>query len=122
VQVPSAVGSGLVWLTGSSLSMMIGLVGLSMAIIQMLPLVTLAVPAPLAAIGVVTALAIALPIDVRTVGDVARIAGGFPEFSIPSVPLSLHTLGTTLSSQYLLTTSVSRCNICGWIVGERLTD
>jgi len=91
-KVPSAVGSGLVWMTGSSLSMMIGLVGLTMAIIQMLPLVTLSVPAPLAAIGVVTALAIALPIDVRTVGDVARIAGGFPEFSIPSVPLSLQTL------------------------------
>jgi hypothetical protein len=27
------------------------------------------------------------------VGDVARIAGGLPEFSIPVVPLTLQTLG-----------------------------
>jgi SulP family sulfate permease len=104
-------------MTGSSLSMMIGLVGLTMAIIQMLPLVTLSVPAPLAAIGVVTALAIALPIDVRTVGDVARIAGGFPEFSIPSVPLSLQTLGTTpASSSHLLVSHDVRCR------GEKYVD
>jgi hypothetical protein len=72
-QVPSLVGSGMVWMTGSSLSMMIGLVGLTMAIIQMLPLVTLAVPAPLAAIGVVTLLATVLPVSTTGLSTPTRV-------------------------------------------------
>ncbi|MDF7813868.1 SulP family inorganic anion transporter [Hymenobacter sp. YC55] len=81
------------WLTGTALYTMLGLVGLTMAIIVGLPRLTKAVPASLAAIVVVSALVIGLGIDTKTVGDIAAIKGGFPPFHIPAVPLTLVTLG-----------------------------
>lgn len=80
------------WLSGSSLWWMLGLVGLTMAISYFLPKLTKAVPSSLAAIVVVTLIVIGLNLDSRSVGDVASIAGGLPEFSIPMVPFNLETL------------------------------
>ncbi len=79
------------WMQGSELGMMLGLVALTMAIIHFLPKLTTAIPSSLAAILVVSLLVIGLDLDTRTVGDVAGIAGGLPEFSIPMVPLSMET-------------------------------
>ena len=83
---------GWTWLTGEALYLMLGLVALAMAIIHYLPKFTSAIPAPLAAILVVTGLALGLGLDVRSVGDMASIAGGLPEFAIPAVPLNWETL------------------------------
>jgi sulfate permease, SulP family len=80
------------WLTGTPMMIMLGLVLLSMLIIWGLPKLTKAFPSSLAAILVISALVIGLNIDTRTVGDMASIAGGFPPFHIPSIPLSLETL------------------------------
>jgi sulfate permease, SulP family len=80
------------WLNGNPLWIMLALVGLTMFISHFLPKLTKAVPSSLAAIVTVTLLAIGLDLDIRSVGDIASIAGGFPEFSIPSVPFSLETL------------------------------
>ena len=80
------------WLSGTPLLTMLGLVGLTIAIIVGLPRLTKAVPASLAAILVVSALVIGLGIDTKTVGDIASIKGGFPPFHIPAVPLSWATL------------------------------
>lgn len=80
------------WIQGSQLYMMLGLVALTMAIIHFLPMLTTAVPSSLVAIVVVSLIAIGMGLDTRTVGDVASIAGGFPEFHIPMVPLNLETL------------------------------
>mmetsp|Transcript_16030 Transcript_16030/g.30792 ORF Transcript_16030/g.30792 Transcript_16030/m.30792 type:complete len:633 (-) Transcript_16030:346-2244(-) len=93
-KVPAAVGSGMVWMSGTPLYVMIGFVGITMAVVQFLPKLTRAIPAPLAAIGLTTVLARFLPpeIPIRTVGDVASISGSIPSFSIPSVPLSWSTL------------------------------
>ena len=90
-QVPSMDG-GYEWMHGGALYMMLGLVGLAVAIIMLLPKLTEAVPAPLVAILVVSAITLGFDLDVRTVGDMASIAGGLPQFSIPAVPLSLETL------------------------------
>lgn len=79
------------WMQGSELGMMLGLVALTMAIIHFLPKLTTAIPSSLAAILVVSLLVIGLDLDTRTVGDVAGIAGGLPEFSIPMVPLNMET-------------------------------
>lgn len=79
------------WMQGSELGMMLGLVALTMAIIHFLPKLTTAIPSSLAAILVVSLLVIGLNLDTRTVGDVAGIAGGLPEFSIPMVPLNMET-------------------------------
>ena len=88
------------WLTGNPLWIMLGLVGLTMFISQFLPKLTKAVPSSLAAIIVVSLLAIGLDLDIRSVGDIASIAGGFPEFSIPTVPLNWETL--TIIAPYAL--------------------
>lgn len=80
------------WLEGSALYGMLGLVALTMAIIHFLPKLTKAIPSSLAAILVVSLLVLFGDIDTRLVGDVASIAGGFPSFSIPSVPLNWETL------------------------------
>jgi len=83
---------GYEWMSGMTLYIMLALVALAMAIIQYLPKLTEAIPAPLAAILVVSGLAIGLDLDVRTVGDMASIAGGLPQFHIPMVPMTWETL------------------------------
>ena len=109
-QVPGADGE-LTWMTGSSLWIMLGLIALTMAIIHLLPKLTVAVPASLVAIVTVTLLAIGLDLDARTVQDVLRdmtgdpaatIAGGLPSFGIPSVPFTLETLQIILPYSIIL--------------------
>ncbi len=80
------------WMSGMGLALLGGLVILTMAIIHYLPRFTKAIPASLAAIIVVTLIVTLLNLDTRTVGDLASIAGGLPEFSIPGVPFTLETL------------------------------
>ncbi|CAG0899683.1 unnamed protein product [Cyprideis torosa] len=74
------------WISGPALWIMGGLILLTMAIIQFLPKLTRAVPSTLVAILVGSILAIVFNLDTRTVGDMASIAGGLPQFSIPEIP------------------------------------
>ena len=83
---------GLAWMRGTALWTMLGLVALTMAIIYVLPRVTRAVPAALGGIAAVSALVIAFGIDTRTVGDMASIEGGLPQFHLPDVPFDWQTL------------------------------
>lgn len=80
------------WLSGSQMYIMLGLVGLTMLIIWVMPKITKFIPASLTAILVVSAIAIGFGIDTKTVGDIASIKGGFPPFHIPAVPVSWETL------------------------------
>jgi len=80
------------WLQGNTLYIMLGLIALTMVIIQFLPKLTKAIPASLAAILTVSLVVIFGGLDTKTVGDVASIAGGLPSFAIPSVPFNLETL------------------------------
>ncbi len=100
-----------VWLSGEPLWLMLGLVALTMAIIQFLPRLTSAVPSSLAAIVTITLLVIGLDLETRSVVDVLRemsgdpsasIAGGLPEFRIPSVPLTWGTLEIILPYSLIL--------------------
>jgi SulP family sulfate permease len=79
-------------MTGEALWMMLGLVALTMSIIYFLPKLTKAVPSSLAAIIIVSLLAIGMSLDIRSVGDIASIAGGLPSFHIPMVPINWETL------------------------------
>lgn len=90
------------WLEGNALYVMLGLVALTMAIIHFLPKLTNAIPSALVAIVVVSFGAVWLNLDTRTVGDVANIAGGLPEFSIPAVPFTLETLWIILPYSLIL--------------------
>ncbi len=80
------------WMQGPTLFLMLGLVALTMAIIYLLPKLTMAFPSALAAILVVTALVHGFGLDTRTVGDLASVAGGLPTFHLPLVPLNLDSL------------------------------
>lgn len=63
-----------------------------LAIIYLLPLVTKAVPSPLVAIVVLTAVAVGLGLDIRTVGDMGQLPDSLPVFLLPQVPLTWETL------------------------------
>ncbi|HEY9767407.1 MAG TPA: SulP family inorganic anion transporter [Coleofasciculaceae cyanobacterium] len=65
---------------------------LSLAIIYILPRFTKAVPSPLVALAVMTIAAIALKLDVPTVGDMGELPATLPLFALPQVPLNLETL------------------------------
>ena len=80
------------WLEDAQLYMLLGLVGVTMLIIHVLPRYTNALPSSLVAIVVVSLLVFGLELDTRVVGDIASIKGGLPTFHIPAVPLNFETL------------------------------
>lgn len=91
----------MVWMQGTQLYTMLGLVALTMAIIHFLPKLTTTVPASLVAILTLTVVVQLPGIEAITVIDFVRamsnnadatIAGGLPDFAIPSVPFTMETL------------------------------
>ena len=80
------------WLAGEALILTGGLVVATMILIWVTPRLTRLVPAPLLAIGVVTAVVLGFDLDVQRVGDLASLSGGLPSFAIPMVPMTLETL------------------------------
>lgn len=77
---------------------------LSLAIIYILPRFTKAVPSPLVALAVMTIAAIALKLDVPTVGDMGELPTTLPLFALPQVPFNLETLRIILP--YSLTLAI----------------
>jgi SulP family sulfate permease len=63
-----------------------------LAIIYGFPYLTRAVPSPLVTIVVLTGVAIALDLDIRTVGDMGQLPDSLPVFLLPEVPLNWQTL------------------------------
>lgn len=105
------INGGQQWLQGMDMTIMLGLVGLTMLIMYLLPKLTKVVPAALTAIIVVAAVTIFSGLDVSTVGSFIRdgggegLQGGLPSFQdqifglIPS--MSGHW-GTVISSAFVL--------------------
>ena len=83
---------GSTWLAGAPLGIMAGLVLITMAIIQFLPMLTKQVPSSLVAILFVSIVVVVFDLNTLKVGDMSSIAGGLPAFAIPRVPLTLDTL------------------------------
>jgi sulfate permease, SulP family len=63
-----------------------------LGIIYLFPYITKAVPSPLVTIVVLTAIAMVLQLDIRTVGDMGELPDTLPVFLWPEVPLNLETL------------------------------
>ncbi len=83
------------WLQGSDMNLMLGPTVLTMVIIWVFPKVPKLgtwLPASLVSIVGVSLLVIGLDLDTKTVGDLASISGGLPEFHIPMVPFTFETL------------------------------
>ena len=105
---------GMEWMRGEMMYIMLGLVALTMAIIYILPKLTTAVPASLAAIITVTLLVHGLDLEARTVIDFVRdmlpadqkagatLAGELPTFAIPMVPFTWETLMIILPTAIIL--------------------
>jgi sulfate permease, SulP family len=75
-----------------------------LAILYGFPRLTKAVPSPLVTILVLTAVSLALGLDIRTVGDMGQLPDSLPMFLLPDVPLTWHTL--TIIGPYALTLAV----------------
>ncbi len=63
-----------------------------LAIIYLLPRLTKAIPSPLVAIVVLSAVSIAMRFDVNTVGDMGTLPASLPFFAWPDVPMTWETL------------------------------
>lgn len=90
------------WLEFDQLTMLLSLVGITMAIIHFLPKFTTVVPSSLVAIVGVSLAVFGLNLDTRVVGDVASIAGGLPSFHLPAVPFTWETFGIILPYSLIL--------------------
>lgn len=82
-QWPQLVGGGL-----ATYAMVLA----GLAIIYGLPRLSRAIPSPMVAILVLTALTWTFGWEVRTVGDLGALPTGLPAFALPNVPLTLETL------------------------------
>ncbi len=116
--------SGGQWLPLDQMGMMLGLVALTMAIIWIMPRITKVIPAPLAGIGVVAAIVIAMGLDVPRVGDMASIEGGLPLLHIPAVPLNWDTFMIILPYAVILAAiglieSLLTLNLVGEMTNQR---
>ncbi|KIT14528.1 SulP family inorganic anion transporter [Jannaschia aquimarina] len=112
------------WLPLTDIALMLALVALTMAVIWGLPKVTNVVPAPLAGIAVTALVVIGVGLNTPTVGDMASIEGGLPQFHIPAVPFTLETLQIVLPYALILAAiglieSLLTLNLVGEITGQR---
>lgn len=67
-----------------------------LAIIYGFPRVSKAIPSPLVCIVLLTAVAMAFNLNVRTVGDMGELPSSLPMFLIPDIPFNFETLGILL--------------------------
>ncbi|MED3580855.1 SulP family inorganic anion transporter, partial [Bacillus thuringiensis] len=67
-------------------------VAITLAIVYIVPRFIKSIPAPLIAIVLLTAIAIYMHLDLRTVGDLGAITRTLPSFFIPDVPFTFETL------------------------------
>ena len=102
------VGDEMVWMSGSSLWMMLGLIALTMGIMFGLPKITKKVPAALAAIVVVAAIVIFGKVDVSTVGSFIQDGGGEGlQGGLPTFQDQIFTLFYTIGDNWSLVLSTA---------------
>jgi SulP family sulfate permease len=112
------------WIGGFELLATGGLVVATMALIWATPKLTKLIPAPLAAIGLVTAVVLGFDIQVPRVGDLASLSGGLPSFAIPMVPFTLETVAIIFPYAVILAAiglieSLLTLNLVGEITEQR---
>ncbi len=96
------------WKEGSDLFIMLGLVGLTMAIMYFLPKLTKKIPSALVGILVVACITIFGGLDVSTVGSFIREGGGNGlEGSLPSFQIQIFSLIDTLNGNWGLIISTA---------------
>ncbi|MEO9871033.1 SulP family inorganic anion transporter [Ekhidna sp.] len=102
------IGGEYQWMQGKDLFIMLGLAGLTMAIMFWLPKVTKKLPAALVGIIVVASITIFGGLDVSTVGSFIREGGGNGlEGSLPSFQIQIFSLIDTLQGHWGLIISTA---------------
>ena len=82
-QVPQILGDGMITYI---------FVAVTLLIVYLVPRFLKAIPAPLIAIVVLTAIAIFNNFELKTVGDLGTISKSLPSFFLPQIPLTFETL------------------------------
>lgn len=123
-QFKTIVNGQSVWLSGTPLYIMGGLVALTIAIVYVFPKITKAVPASLVAIIAIFAISLIFGIETKTVADIASVQGGFPPFHLPQIPLSWDALKIILPYSVImaavgLTEGLLTLNLVDEITGTR---
>ena len=113
-----------VWIEGDMLMYSIIFVVLTMYIIWLIPKITKVLPSTLVGILFTTILVLALKIDIPSVGDLASVKGGLPNFSVPSVPINIETLKIIFPYAFILASiglieSLLTLNLVGEITNKR---
>jgi SulP family sulfate permease len=90
------------WIQGQELYLMLALVGLTMAIVYLLPRLTRSIPPALVAILGVGLLSECMQLPTHTLGDMAQIAGALPTPALPQLPWTLQTLRIILPYAVLM--------------------
>ena len=67
-------------------------IAIGLGVIYLLPRLTKVVPSPLVAIAALTVVAVAMNLDLPTVGDMGELPSALPWVALPDVPLTLETL------------------------------
>ena len=102
------VGGEMQWMSGNSLLLMLGFVGLTMGIMFGLPKLTKKIPAALTAIVVVAAIVIFGKIDVSTVGSFIKDGGGEGlQGGLPTFQDQIFTLFYTIGDNWSLILSTA---------------
>jgi SulP family sulfate permease len=114
----------LVWIEGDMLMYSIIFVVLTMYTIWLLPKITKLLPSTLVGILITTILVLVLKIDIPSVGDLASVRGGLPNFSLPSVPINTETLKIIFPYALILASiglieSLLTLNLVGEITNKR---
>jgi|TARA_B110000914_G_scaffold103946_1_gene91080 SulP family sulfate permease len=122
-KVPSDDGHH-IWMTGGMLWITLALVASTMGLIWLTPKVSRVIPAPLVAIFVVAAVVIVFDLNIPRVGDLASVAGGLPEFHIPTIPFTFEAFLIILPYSLILALiglieSLLTLNLVGEITGKR---
>ncbi len=89
-QLPELIGMG--WQVYAMTAAGLGIIYL----FPLLPVIGKTIPSPLICIVVLTAVTIALGLDIRTVGDMGELPDTLPIFLWPDVPLTFETLAIIL--------------------------
>ena len=94
--------SGIEWLQGPALYIMLGLVLLTILLVYFIPKISKTLPATLIAIVLVFAVVHGFNIDTKIVQDIASVSGTLPPFHIPQIPLTFETFKIILPYAILM--------------------
>jgi len=112
------------WMTGTTLYLTLALVFGTMLIIWIMSKISKTIPPPLVAICIITGIVIFFDLAVPRVSDLASMAGSFPKFHIPLIPITFEAFMVILPYSLILAMiglieSLLTLNLVGEMTGRK---